>query len=34
MSGPSPEAKHPMVGFPQGCFIRNTVCNPNIIVDE
>jgi virginiamycin A acetyltransferase len=34
MHGPSPETKHPMEGFPQVCFIRNTVRNPNIIVGE
>jgi virginiamycin A acetyltransferase len=32
MNGPSPENKHPMQGFPQVCFIKNTVSNPNIIV--
>ncbi len=34
MYGPSPDTKHPMEGFPQVCFIRNTVRNPNIIVGE
>lgn len=34
MHGPSPDTKHPMEGFPQICFIRNTVRNPNIIVGE
>jgi len=34
MYGPSPETEHPMAGFPQVCFIRNTVRNPNIIVGE
>lgn len=34
MHGPSPDTKHPMAGFPQVCFIRNTVQNPNIIVGE
>ncbi|MCG5501774.1 Vat family streptogramin A O-acetyltransferase [Ectothiorhodospira lacustris] len=34
MHGPSPETKHPMEGFPQVCFIRNTVRNPNIIIGE
>lgn len=34
MYGPSPNDKHPMKGFPQVCFIRNTVSNPNIIVGE
>lgn len=32
MYGPRPEAKHPMAGFPQVCFIRNTMRNPNIIL--
>ena len=32
--GPSPDTKHPMEGFPQVCFIRNTTQNPNIIVGE
>jgi virginiamycin A acetyltransferase len=34
MYGPSPDTKHPMEGFPQVCFIRNTVRSPNIIVGE
>lgn len=34
MHGPNPETKHPMEGFPQVCFIRNTVRDPNIIVGE
>ena len=34
MNGPSPLSKHPMVGFPQVCFIKNTVTNPNIIVGD
>ena len=34
MHGPSPETRHPMEGFPQVCFIRNTVTNPNIVVGE
>jgi virginiamycin A acetyltransferase len=32
--GPSPETPHPMKGFPQVCFIKNTVKNPNIIVGD
>jgi virginiamycin A acetyltransferase len=32
--GPSPDTKHPMEGFPQVCFIRNTIQSPNIIVGE
>ena len=34
MHGPDPNDKHPMKGFPQVCFIRNTVRNPDIIVGE
>jgi virginiamycin A acetyltransferase len=34
MTGPDPNTKHPMAGFPQVCFIRNTVENSNIIVGE
>ncbi len=31
---PSPDVAHPMEGFPQVCFIRNTIRNPNIIVGD
>ncbi|MEJ8853301.1 Vat family streptogramin A O-acetyltransferase [Variovorax robiniae] len=34
MNGPDPSNPHPMAGFPQMCFIRNTVRNPNIIVGD
>ncbi len=34
MHGPSPENKHPMAGFPQVCFIKNTVTNPNIEIGD
>ena len=34
MNGPSPTEKHPLAGFPQVCFIKNTVKNPNIIVGD
>lgn len=34
MHGPDPLDPHPMKGFPQVCFIRNVVKNPNIIVGE
>jgi virginiamycin A acetyltransferase len=34
MNGPDPNDKHPMKGFPQVCFIKNTVANPNIIVGD
>ncbi len=34
MNGPSPDNKHPMQGFPQVCFIKNTITNPNIIVGD
>lgn len=32
--GPSPDEVHPMKGFDQVCFIKNTVTNPNIIVGD
>jgi len=32
--GADPTNKHPMQGFPQICFIRNTVSNPNIVIGE
>ena len=34
MHGPDPQSRHPMDGFPQVCFIRNTVTNPNIVVGD
>lgn len=34
MQGPDPKNKHPMTGFPQVCFIRNTVKNPNIVIGD
>ncbi|MEO0768931.1 MAG: Vat family streptogramin A O-acetyltransferase [Cyanobacteria bacterium J06649_4] len=34
MYGADPTAKHPLAGFPQVCFIRNTVHNPNISIGE
>ncbi|TNV21176.1 Vat family streptogramin A O-acetyltransferase [Buttiauxella sp. B2] len=34
MHGPDPKNKHPMEGFPQVCFIKNTITNPNIIVGD
>ena len=34
MNGPDPASKHPMEGFPQVCFIRNAIDNPNIIVGD
>lgn len=34
MHGPAPTDPHPMKGFPQVCFIRNTVRNPNIVIGE
>jgi virginiamycin A acetyltransferase len=32
--GADPQEKHPMKGFPQICFIKNTVSNPNIIIGD
>lgn len=34
MNGPNPLDKHPMAGFPQVCFIKNTVSNPNIVIGD
>jgi len=34
MHGPDPSDAHPMVGFPQVCFIKNTVKNPNIVIGD
>lgn len=34
LQGPSPNAKHPMAGFPQVCFIKNTVTNPDIVIGD
>ena len=34
MNGPDSAGKHPMAGFPQVCFIKNTVDNPNIIIGD
>lgn len=34
MHGPNPYCTHPMEGFPQVCFIKNTITNPNIIVGD
>ena len=34
MNGPDPRDPHPMAGFPQVCFIKNTIANPNIIVGD
>lgn len=34
MHGPDPSETHPMPGFPQVCFIKNTVKSENILVGE
>lgn len=34
MHGPDPLNPHPMAGFPQVCFIKNTVRNPNIVIGD
>jgi virginiamycin A acetyltransferase len=31
---PDPKNPHPMEGFPQVCFIQNTVSNPNLIIGD
>jgi virginiamycin A acetyltransferase len=32
--GANPDEKHPMPGFPQICFIKNTVTHPKIIIGD
>lgn len=34
LQGANPQDKHPMKGFPQICFIKNTVSNPDIIIGD
>ena len=34
MPGANPTDKHPMAGFSQICFIKNTVSNPNILIGD
>ncbi|MGB7086962.1 MAG: Vat family streptogramin A O-acetyltransferase, partial [Phormidesmis sp.] len=34
VTGADPKDKHPMKGFPQICFIQNTVSNPNIVIGD
>jgi virginiamycin A acetyltransferase len=34
MPGPSPDNPHPMTGFSQVCFIKNTVTNPRIVIGD
>lgn len=34
MHGPNPSTPHPMAGFPQVCYIKNTVTNPNIVIGD
>lgn len=34
MNGPDPSNPHPMAGFPQVCYIKNTVKNPKILVGD
>lgn len=34
MLGPDPNNAHPLAGFPQVCFIKNTVNNPNIVIGD
>ncbi|MEO1340379.1 MAG: Vat family streptogramin A O-acetyltransferase [Cyanobacteria bacterium J06635_13] len=34
MQYPDSDNPHPMPGFPQVCFIKNTVANPNIIIGD
>ncbi|MDQ5988606.1 MAG: Streptogramin A acetyltransferase [Syntrophus sp. SKADARSKE-3] len=34
MNGPDPTDKHPMAGYPQICFIKNTISNPQIVIGD
>ncbi|MFJ5406041.1 Vat family streptogramin A O-acetyltransferase [Pectobacterium sp. IFB5596] len=34
LNGPDPDNRYPMAGFPQVCFIKNIVANPNINVGD
>jgi virginiamycin A acetyltransferase len=34
VNGPSPDDPHPMPGFPQVCYIKNIVRNPNIVIGD
>lgn len=34
MHGPSPDNPAPMAGFPQVCYLKNIVTNPNIVVGD
>lgn len=34
MTYPDPHNPHPLSGFPQVCYIKNTVHNPNIIIGD
>jgi virginiamycin A acetyltransferase len=34
MNGPSPDNPHPMAGFPQVCYLKNIVRNPNIVIGD
>lgn len=34
MNGPDPKTRHPMAGFPQVCFIKSSVTNPDIVIGD
>lgn len=34
MNGPDPTTSHPMEGFEQICYIKNTISNPQIVVGD
>ena len=34
MNGPDPGRAHPMKGFEQVCYIKNTISNPQIEVGD
>ncbi len=34
MHGPSPQNPHPMAGFPQVCYLKNVIDNPQILIGD
>jgi virginiamycin A acetyltransferase len=34
MNGPDPNHAHPLAGFPQVCYLRNVIANPQISIGE
>jgi len=34
VTGPDPNTRHPMAGFPQVCYLKNAITRPNIVVGD